>query len=289
MRYDACEDFPAGEILLHAAIRSEVQINPDQEILCSRVDRFLQNRGNMLDFLPRDPRSRLYLAALALFPPQSANFAGGLNELGRYLQSRLPAGSVACYREAAEAFQGSGDWLNVSVVLCNLSVALNGVLEGDGGDGGDGGDKGDGGDEGDGGNKGDGGGKGDKDNKNMKNTMNGKDGKGDKDIGMNGKNSKDNHTKDRKAGKAGKGDKDTKADKTGNNNTKPGKSDKAGTATTDHKTPTAPPLTPTPAIPHPRQFVYAQLRWMNSLVDGVLAHCNDLSLHRTVPPRGNTN
>ena len=267
MRYDACEDFPAGEILLHAAIRSEVQINPDQEILCSRVDRFLQNRGSMLDFLPRDPRSRLYLAALALFPPQSANFAGGLNELGRYLQSRLPAGSVACYREAAEAFQGSGDWLNVSVVLCNLSVALNGVLEGDGGDGGDGGDEGDGGN------------KGDKDNKNMKNTMN-------------GKNSKDNHTKDRKAGKNtkdGKGDKDTKADKTGNNNTKPGKSDKAGTATTDHKTPTAPPLTPTPAIPHPRQFVYAQLRWMNSLVDGVLAHCNDLSLHRTVPPRGNTN
>lgn len=274
MRYDACEDFPAGEILLHAAIRSEVQINPDQEILCSRVDRFLQNRGSMLDFLPRDPRSRLYLAALALFPPQSANFAGGLNELGRYLQSRLPAGSVACYREAAEAFQGSGDWLNVSVVLCNLSVALNGVLEGD---------------EGDEGGKGDGGGKGDKDNKNMKNTMNGKGGNGNKDIGMNGKNSKDNHTKDRKAGKAGKGDKDTKADKTGNNNTKPGKSDKTGTATTDHKTPTAPPLTPTPAIPHPRQFVYAQLRWMNSLVDGVLAHCNDLSLHRTVPPRGNTN
>ena len=274
MRYDACEDFPAGEILLHAAIRSEVQINPDQEILCSRVDRFLQNRGSMLDFLPRDPRSRLYLAALALFPPQSANFAGGLNELGRYLQSRLPAGSVACYREAAEAFQGSGDWLNVSVVLCNLSVALNGVLEGDGGDGGDGGDEGD---------------EGDKGKKNMKNTMNGKDGEGDKDIGMNGKNNKDNHTKDRKAGKAGKGDKDTKADKTGNNNTKPGKSDKAGTATTDHKTPTAPPLTPTPAIPHPRQFVYAQLRWMNSLVDGVLAHCNDLSLHRTVSPRGNTN
>ena len=280
MRYDACEDFPAGEILLHAAIRSEVQINPDQEILCSRVDRFLQNRGSMLDFLPRDPRSRLYLAALALFPPQSANFAGGLNELGRYLQSRLPAGSVACYREAAEAFQGSGDWLNVSVVLCNLSVALNGVLEGDGGDGGD---------EGDGGNKGDGGDEGGKDNKNMKNTMNGKGGNGNKDIGMNGKNSKDNHTKDDKAGKVGKGDKDTKADKTGNNNTKPGKSDKAGTATTDHKTPTAPPLTPTPAIPHPRQFVYAQLRWMNSLVDGVLAHCNDLSLHRTVPPRGNTN
>ena len=123
----------------------------------------------------------------------------------------------------------------------------------------------------------------------MKNTMNGKDGEGDKDIGMNGKNSKDNHTKDRKAGKAGKGDKDTKADKTGNNTTKPGKGDKAGTATTDHKTPTAPPLTPTPAIPHPRQFVYAQLRWMNSLVDGVLAHCNDLSLHRTVSPRGNTN
>ena len=264
----------------------------------------------MLDFLPRDPRSRLYLAALALFPPQSANFAGGLNELGRYLQSRLPAGSVACYREAAEAFQGSGDWLNVSVVLCNLSVALNGVLEGDGGDGGDGGDEGDEGDEGNKGNKGDGGGEGNKDNKNMKNTMNGKDGKGnkgnknmkntmngkdgegDKDIGMNGKNSKNNHTKDRKAGKNtkdGKGDKDTKADKTGNNNTKPGKSDKAGTATTDHKTPTAPPLTPTPAIPHPRQFVYAQLRWMNSLVDGVLAHCNDLSLHRTVPPRGNTN
>ena len=245
----------------------------------------------MLDFLPRDPRSRLYLAALALFPPQSANFAGGLNELGRYLQSRLPAGSVACYREAAEAFQGSGDWLNGSVVLCNLSVALNGVLEGDGGDGGDEGDGGDGGaegqkghkgDQGNKGNKGDGGNKDNKDNKNMKNTMNGKDGEGDKDIGMNGKNSKNNHTTDRKAGKAGKGDKDTKADKTGNNTTKPCKSDKAGTATTDHKT-------PTPAIPHPRQFVYAQLRWMNSLVDGVLAHCNDLSLHRTVPPRGNTN
>lgn len=286
MRYDACEDFPAGEILLHAAIRSEVQINPDQEILCSRVDRFLQNRGSMLDFLPRDPRSRLYLAALALFPPQSANFAGGLNELGRYLQSRLPAGSVACYREAAEAFQGSGDWLNVSVVLCNLSVALNGVLEGDEGDGGDKGDEGNKGNKGD---KGDKGNKGNKGDKNMKNTMNGKDGEGDKDIGINGKNNKNNHTKDDKAGKAGKGDKDTKADKTGNNNTKPGKSDKAGTATTDHKTPTAPPLTPTPAIPHPRQFVYAQLRWMNSLVDGVLAHCNDLSLHRTVPPRGNTN
>ena len=316
LRYSAAtpagtDDILAGEILLHAAARADVRLNPDHDLLWRRTAGFLESRGKTINFLPRDPRNRLYLAALAFFPPLSSNFAGGLNELGRFLQSRVPAGSVYCYKEAAEAFRRSGDWLNVSVVLCNLSVSLNGVLEG-GGDGG--------GEEGGEGSV-EGAGKGfmkesvkESVNGIVNGTMSGTMNCTMKEATTGAMSGAVNGAVKEAAGVAGDASippSAAAASTQPNNrpasqptnqpinqpNRKPiNQQNNKPTHIPTHiptNKPTHKPThiptnkhtteTTTETPTHPRQFVYTQLRWMNDLVDGVLANCNDVSLHRTVP------
>ena len=113
-------------------------LREEHEELTARLEAFLKTRrGEELNCLPDDALFSLLLLTLSFLPPRSPNYAGVLNEIGRYLQSVLSKRGTntsvrdACfqtaervYEEATEVFEAVADCVNESVVLSNMAQLI---------------------------------------------------------------------------------------------------------------------------------------------------------------------
>ena len=113
-------------------------LREEHEELTARLEAFLKTRrGEELNCLPDDTLFSLLLLTLSFLPPRSPNYAGVLNEIGRYLQSVLSKRgtntsvrdacfqtAVRVYEEATEVFEAVADCVNESVVLSNMAQLI---------------------------------------------------------------------------------------------------------------------------------------------------------------------
>lgn len=78
-----------------------------------------------MNFLPDDPLYQLYLCSISFFSPSSVNYAGLLNEIGRYLQGKQLGTAILVYQKSIELFESNCDYVNTCLVLCNLAKLIN--------------------------------------------------------------------------------------------------------------------------------------------------------------------
>ena len=86
--------------------------------------------------MPSDPIYKILLTSISFFPPSSSHYASALNELGRYIQSKLTnhteynendhsfslfMEASKRYQEAIEVFETNRDYVNAAFILCNIS------------------------------------------------------------------------------------------------------------------------------------------------------------------------
>ena len=122
----------------NASLRADVwTLREEYEELTGRLEAFLKtSRGAELNCLPDDSLYTLLPLTLSFLQPRSPNYAGVLNEIGRYLQSVLAKRSsttvrdasfqtaVRVYEEATEVFEKAADCVNESVVLSNMAQLI---------------------------------------------------------------------------------------------------------------------------------------------------------------------
>ena len=119
-------------------------LREEHEELTARLEAFLKTRrGEELNCLPDDALFSLLLLTLSFLPPRSPNYAGVLNEIGRYLQSVLSKRGTntsvrdacfqtavrdACFQTAVRVYEEAtevvADCVNESVVLSNMAQLI---------------------------------------------------------------------------------------------------------------------------------------------------------------------
>lgn len=79
-----------------------------------------------MNYLPEDQNYQLLLSSLSFFAPTSVNYAGMLNEIGRYLQGKqIISPAILFYQQSIELFESNRDYVNSCLVVCNLAKLLH--------------------------------------------------------------------------------------------------------------------------------------------------------------------
>ena len=126
-----------GEMILFCAKsgNSVKSLSPEINLLWSRYQSFLQvldfemnelkGKGSELNYLPDDHVYQLFLCSLSFFSPSSVNYAGMLNEIGRYLQGKQISSAIGVYQKSIELFESNNDYVNCCLVMCNLAKLIH--------------------------------------------------------------------------------------------------------------------------------------------------------------------